>query len=771
MTTGDRSLSLDSHGPDPVKPGSMNAKSFQWLMENSPAVIFRLSLPDGVCEYVSPAATHIFGYEPQRWYDNPRFLQQILHPDWSQLFEEQWVSLNQGSIQDTYEYQIVHGDGSHRWVIQRNVLIKDDQGKPVALEGVVTDITEQKRTEEALRASEEKMKSVFRATPVGIGLVADRVLLEVNELFCKMCGYSRSELVGQNARILYPTEEDYEYVGREKHRQILEHGTGTVETRFLCKDGTIIDVLMSSTPLDPDDRDGTVTFTALDITERKRAERALKASEEQLQTFLGNFPASVTIQDQELRYIYANRQVIEATRTSSEDWSGARAKDLFPETVSATIEQLSRRVLAEQIVVSEDLCLEWPPSGTRWMKFIKFPLEGPHGEQLVGGISLDFTEQKSKDIQLRQAQKMEAVGRLASGVAHDFNNQLTVVLGYADLLLTDRQEDDPLWDLISQIKQAAIRAQATTSHLLAFSRKQVLEPEVVAIDELLQGIEKPMARIIGEDVLLNVTVEPGTRPLLIDRYGLDQAIMNLVVNARDAMPGGGELSIKASNASIDEMQATEYPEAVPGEFVLLEVADTGMGMDEETMDRLFEPFFTTKEQGKGTGLGMPMVMGFIRQSNGFVRVDSHPGEGTTIRILLPATIENETSNKSKASPSQIEKEDRGATIMVVEDEEGVRSLIVQILERAGHSVLITSDPMQAEDLFRQHESDIDLVISDVIMPGMRGDELARRLMARGPIPPFLFVSGYADIEIEGQTLLQKPFSPRDLISKVQQLLQ
>jgi len=390
--------------------------------------------------------------------------------------------------------------------------------------------------------------------------------------------------------------------------------------------------------------------------------------------------------------------------------------------------------------------------------------------EYVNVYGVDITERKRMESQFLQAQKMEAVGRLAAGVAHDFNNQLQVILGYCDILLMDRQPGDPLWDPLAQVRHAADRAQSTTSHLLSFSRRQILTPELVDVAELARDMEKPVGRMIGEDVKLVIAVPPGVWPLLIDKSGLHQALMNLAVNARDAMPAGGKLVIQASNVTFDTAQAAEYPEAVAGDYVLLEVIDSGEGMDDETLEHLFEPFFTTKEQGKGTGLGMPMVQGFVRQSNGFLRIDSKVGEGTAVRLLLPQAPASAQGDETDQTPLHIDKASVDATILIVEDEQGVRSFLARLFQRAGYDVLTAGMPSEAMELIQGDGPKPDLIVSDVIMPEMRGDELAEKMKSVCESLRFLFVSGYGNIEVDGYEVIRKPFKSKELLERVGEFL-
>jgi CheY-like chemotaxis protein/anti-sigma regulatory factor (Ser/Thr protein kinase) len=364
---------------------------------------------------------------------------------------------------------------------------------------------------------------------------------------------------------------------------------------------------------------------------------------------------------------------------------------------------------------------------------------------------------------------METVGRLAAGVAHDFNNQLTVILGYADMFLSEGRKDDPLWEPMTQIRQAARRAHSTTSHLLSFSRKQILAAELVDLREFLKETEMPVSRMLGEDIRLIVAVDPDCPPVFVDKSGLHQAIMNIVVNARDAMPNGGELVLQASRFNLASANATEFAEAAPGTYVLLEVIDTGAGMDGQTLEHAFEPFFTTKEQGKGTGLGLPMVMGFVGQSHGFVGIKSEPGKGTIVRLLFPPA-EDKVADDHEPPVSPPVDMHKDKTIAVIEDEEGVRLFLVNALKQSGYRVLAAAGPGECLKLLKDYNGPLDLVISDMIMPEMRGDELARRLKASSPELPVLFITGYAEqCSLAEGELLRKPFDVDDLLARVQSL--
>ncbi len=376
--------------------------------------------------------------------------------------------------------------------------------------------------------------------------------------------------------------------------------------------------------------------------------------------------------------------------------------------------------------------------------------------------------------QLRQAQKMEAIGRLAGGVAHDFNNLLAVILSYSSLMAQDLRADDPMRAEVDEITHAAERAAGLTRQLLAFSRQQVLSPRVVDINECVTGLTRMLQRVIGEDIELLFRPAQELRPVFVDPSQIEQVILNLVVNARDAMPRGGKLSIESANVELDESYAREHLGVKPGAYVMLSVSDTGCGMDRATQARIFEPFFTTKEQGKGTGLGLSTVFGIVKQSGGSIFVYSEPGVGSTFKIYLPPS-----SDEVRAQPDErAQKKSHGhETVLLVEDEEQVRRLARTILKRGGYRVLEAADAGDALTLSGLTEEPIDLLLTDVVMPHVSGRELAERLTAARPGLRVLYMSGYTDDAVVRHGVLhaeaafvQKPFTPHSLLAKVRELL-
>jgi PAS domain S-box-containing protein len=415
----------------------------------------------------------------------------------------------------------------------------------------------------------------------------------------------------------------------------------------------------------------------------------------------------------------------------------------------------------------------WPDGTVHWIAGRARALDDESARRMIG-VGMDIGERKSLEEQLRQAQKMEAIGQLAGGLAHDFNNLLTVIHGYAELVLSTLIADDRRRMDVDEIVKAAERAAALTRQLLAFSRKQVLQPTLLDVNSLVVNTSKMLRRLIGENIDLVTTLAPAPATVCADAGQLEQIVMNLAVNARDAMPRGGRLSIETAAVVLDESYAMQHVVVRPGPYVMMAVSDTGIGMDEQTRSRIFEPFFTTKERGRGTGLGLATVYGIVQQSGGYIWVYSEPGRGSTFKVYLPragegAVLERPAS-EAEAAPTGSE------TVLLVEDEHAVRVLSRVLLERAGYRVLDAVDARQAENLFREHADRVDLLVTDVIMPGSSGPSLFRRLARERPRLRVLYMSGYTDDSIVHAGLptdivfLQKPFSADGLLCKVREAL-
>ncbi len=658
--------------------------------------------------------------------------------------------------------------------------------------GIARDITHRKEAERTLRESEEKLSSILSAAHIGIGLVVDRVIMTVNNHLCAMTGYSQDELLYKSSRMLYPSEEHYEEVGREKYRQIDEKGVGTVETKWLRKDGSIIDVLLSSTPLRRDDLSAGVTFTALDITERKRAEEAQMKLRKQLASaleiaHLGPWEYDIagdlfTFNDHFYRIFRTSAKRAGGYSMSSDEYC---SRFVHPEDTHLVAEETRKAIETKDPHFSRKIehRMLYEDGSVGYISVQFFIVKDFQGRTIkTYGVNQDITERRLAEeeretlqAQLSQAQKMESVGRLAGGVAHDFNNMLGIILGHVEMILDEVGPSQPIFSDLQEIQKAARRSAELTRQLLAFARKQTISPRVLDLNETVEGVLKMLRRLIGENIDLEWM--PGGNPwrIKMDPTQIDQVLTNLCVNARDAIDGVGKISIETGNVSFDEAYCAEHPEFTRGEYVLLSVSDTGCGMRKETLGKLFEPFFTTKELGKGTGLGLATVYGIVKQNNGFINVYSEPGIGTTFKIYLP---------RHGAKAELIEQQDlttpsvgSAETILLVEDEPSILNMSKRMLERMGYKVLAASTPGEAIRLAEERSGELHLLITDVVMPEMNGRDLAKRILAFYPNIRRLFMSGYTANVIahhgvldEGVHFIQKPFSKQDLMARVAEAL-
>jgi signal transduction histidine kinase/DNA-binding response OmpR family regulator len=441
----------------------------------------------------------------------------------------------------------------------------------------------------------------------------------------------------------------------------------------------------------------------------------------------------------------------------------------------STVREGFDRAIRESVDFASEFRIVWPDGSIKWMAGRARVVSDDEAVTRMIGVATDIAERKSLEDQFRHAQKMEAVGQLAGGVAHDFNNLLTAIRGYADLVQETLEKDDQRRADLDEIVRAADRATALTRQLLAFSRKQVLQPTLLDLNALVSDTTKMLRRLIGEDVTLVTALAPEPVPVRADAGQLEQILMNLAVNARDAMPQGGRLMIETSNVVLDDSEAMQRSDLRPGPYAMLAVTDSGVGMDAETRRRLFEPFFTTKERGRGTGLGLATVYGIVKQSGGYIWVYSEPDQGAIFKVYLPRAEDGGTAVGDaldmKAAPTGNE------TVLLVEDQLAVRSLSRLLLERAGYKVLDAADPAEAEQIFREHADEIDLLVTDVIMPGSSGPTLFGRLSTLRPDLKVLYMSGYTDDAVVHHaglpaevTFLQKPFTADGLMYKVREAL-
>ncbi|MFO1045697.1 MAG: PAS domain S-box protein [Planctomycetaceae bacterium] len=703
----------------------------------------------------------------------------------------------------------VRKDGSVLWANVVITALRDKSGRLIGFGKVTRDLTDRKlmedelrqnnavldqrireRTEELVRLNEE-IRASEEEFRLMIECVKDYAIYTLdpegrvtswNDGAARIYGYSAAEIVGQHRSRFFAQEEIARGLPDSEMKEAADAGRFSEEAWRVRKDGSHF--WANGTMTVRRDHQGNVlgfVKVVRDLTERKRAEVELRRNLEVIQLrdrAIQAVSQGILIKDahdSNNRIIYASPGFEKLTGYRADEVTGLNSRFLFgPKTDDEAVKHLLKVNQSHESATVE--ILNYRKSSTPyWASVSVTPVNNEQGE-LVHFVEVhtDITERRILEDQVRQSQKMEAIGQLASGVAHDFNNLLTVIFGYGEILLNSLTTDDPQRELVSEICHAGERAAGLTRQLLSFSRQNVMELKVVSFNTIVQEAEKLLRRIVGEDIRLVTILDPNIGRVRVDPHHMGQVLLNLAVNARDAMPHGGHLTIETKNVELDEAYVNTHVEVKAGRHAVLSVSDNGTGMTPDVRARIFEPFFTTKPAGQGTGLGLSVVHGIIRQCNGQIGAYSEPGIGTTFKIYLPTV--DETSASSPESPAQ-PSPNVYETVLVVEDEEAVRKIAVRTLKSQGYHVLEAESGKQAMQVVTRHAGRIDILVTDVVMPEMSGRQLAELLRARLPDLKVLYQSGYTDdavirhgiLEAE-VAFLQKPYTPMNLIKKVREVL-
>ena len=639
---------------------------------------------------------------------------------------------------------------------------------------------ERKRAERALRESEEKFRSITSSAQDAIIIVDnDGKIACWNSAAHKILGYSEEEALGQDLHTLL-TPARFQEESREGFSRFRNTGEGPLIGKTLAltavrKGGDEIPIELSLSAVQLGEAWHAIGILR-DITEHRRVLEALRASERKYRHFFEQDLAGHYVSTADGRLLACNSAFARLLGFASEQEAmevGVTALHTSPEARDIFLGRLRTHGRVERF--ETELCRK---DGTpvQVIESASAVRTDDGGDLLeIHGFLIDDTARKEAEREFLQAQKMEAVGRLAGGVAHDFNNVLGVILGSVELLQRSSAAGDPQLKKLGQIRNAAEHAASLTRQLLAFSRRQVLKPRVLDLDELVREVEPMLGRLIGEDIELVTRLRGGQGRVMADEGQIQQVLMNLVVNSRDAMPNGGRLTIEITEERPDSAHLALHPDVAPGPYVVLSVSDTGHGMDAATLAHLFEPFFTTKAAGKGTGLGLATVYGIVKQSGGHVAVESELGKGAAFRVYLPMT--ERAAEPTPARAASLSVRGGSETILLLEDDAALRSLAHEILERAGYTVLPAAGPEEALGVVSSHSGPIELLISDVIMPGMSGPEFAGQLASLRPQTRVLYMSGYTDEAIArhgvldaGVRLLLKPFTSEALLREVRAAL-
>jgi PAS domain S-box-containing protein len=751
------------------------------VQHQMPAGVVVAEVPSGRLVSVNAQMTEIFRTAFRPAADLTHYAWVGLREDGAPMSATEWPLARTVLTGETLRGEEIHirrGDGTDGFVRMSSAPVVNTEGEIVAAVAIVVDFTEQRIAERAVRASDERFRFVARATNDVIWDWDVRSnSLVWNDAVETVFGHMQNEIYPEVQwwyDHIHPEDRDRVLAGING---VLDHGGRgwSDQYRYRRGDGSYATVIDRGY-IARDAAGGAVRMIGAmtDVTERTRSEAAIRFQAQLLnavqQAVVATDPAGIVL--------FWNKFAETLYGWREDEAIGRTIQELTP----APFMREHGREIVERAAAGESWTGEFQVQGKSGKSFpallTSSPVRDERGRVLgLVGVSIDLTERRNLEEQFRQSQKMDAVGRLAGGIAHDFNNLLTVIRLNTEMILDGFDPTDPRSEDVRQIRNAAERASSLTKQLLAFSRKQILQPRVLDLNSVVTNLTPMLRRLIGEDISINSAC--GARGYVVADPGqLEQVLVNLVVNARDAMPQGGKISIETRNIDLDDHYSSEHSPVVPGRYVMLAVGDTGIGMSRDTKEHAFDPFFTTKEAGKGTGLGLATVYGIVKQSGGYVWIYSEPGLGTTLKLYFPEVSAAAAFSSSQDTTLIAQGVARGSeTILLVEDEDAVRGLTSRILQRQGYRVLAAQHGREAMDIATKEEGVIHLVLTDIVMPGMNGRGLVERLAGIRPAIKSLYMSGYTDDDIirrgfvePSKSFLQKPFTSDGLLQTVRKVL-
>ena len=761
---------------------------YRLLIEQVPAITYMAERgADGRWYYVSPQIEPILGFTPVEWMSDRRRWRKQLHPEDREMVLSQEQNLLSEGDRYRVEYRLLARDGHEVWVRDEATYVREQKTGKLVMRGLLLDITERKQAEEELHKTQERLHSTLSTAPLILfALDAAGVFTFSAGKGLQELGLRPGEVVGKSVFDVY-----------RDNASVLEH----VRRALSGEEFTAVDEVPERQRIyeirwaparDSAGKALGVIGVAIDITERKKSEEALQRSEERYRIFLAQssegifrtefnspIPTHLPVADQ-IAMSLQSGSIAECNDALAGMYGYDTAAAMIGKPLSALLSGDRGERFVEEFIANGYRISDFESrreSGAGKTRVFRTTMVGIHEDGSVArcwAIQRDVTEQLRLEEQLRNMQQLEAIGRLAGGVAHDFNNALGIILGHIQLLSERPECSDQIRTGLAQIRRAADQAASLTRQLLAFSRKQMLQPKVLDLNDIVVEVQKMLARVIGEDIELITQLHPSLAGVKADPGQIEQVLMNLAVNARDAMPEGGKLIMETANVDADDAYIRQNPGALLGHCVLLRVRDTGHGMDPKTLGHIFEPFFTTKEVGRGTGLGLATVYGIVKQTGGNISVSSQPGKGTLFEIYLPA----ETASVVNVAEDVVENVAGGnETILVVEDQPDLREITRIFLERYGYNVLEAGSAEQALTLTKTFTGRIDVMLTDVIMPGLSGRQLGEEVMATRPETKVVYMTGYTDDMVVHHkvlepdvALLQKPFTHIELARKIRLVL-
>lgn len=671
---------------------------------------------------------------------------------------------------------LVSRDGTERPIADSGSSLRDESGNVDGVVLIFRDQTKEREAERKLRESEENYREIFNSTGDAIFIddASTGRMIDVNNAVLKMYGYAaKEEILAGNIGDLSANMEPYtEEVAQQFIRRSIVEGPQRFEWLARRKDGSKfwIEMSLRKTEIGGKNR---ILAVGRDVTERKNAEVALRESEEKFRGLVEGSSAAIWIHDG-TRFLYANPAAVTMMGYTADELCRLAPVDIVhPDWRDFVMKRAADRLSGKKLPNHYEYQILKKNGEALWIDFSAAVIEYEEKAAIIAS-AYDITERKKLEEQLLQSQKMEGIGRLAGGVAHDYNNMLGVILGYSEMLLSKMYKADPAYRSIEYIRSAAKRGADITKQLLAFARQEIVSPHVINPNEAVESLDKMFESLIGENIKLSFLPGDNVWNIRIDKTQFDQILVNLATNARDAIENNGTITIETSNVSIDEAYTQNRIEFSPGEYVMITFTDSGKGMSEETMDKIFEPFFTTKPKGQGTGLGLSTIYGIVKQNGGSINVYSELGVGTTFKIYLPRYQGDVERVEEVREETAI---DGTGTILAVEDQPDLLDLIKTSLEDFGYKVLATVNPEEGIKLCEAHRGEIDLLLTDIIMPVMNGKELRNKIQIICPHIKTIFMSGYTANVIAhegvldgGVDFIQKPFTPHSLAQKVQEIL-
>ncbi|MCD4692478.1 MAG: PAS domain S-box protein [Calditrichales bacterium] len=764
-------------------------KQLDSIVKSIPDIIYRLD-PKGKITFISETIKK-YGYTPEELTGKNIFA--LVHPEDREKSKYRVNERRTGERRTrSFEVRFVTKDDKpipfdihSKDILMEPVFIleaeglysEDESGKTNLLgsQGVARDVTERKKYEADLLESKERYRTLFEFANDAIFLMDGHNFVECNIKGMEMFGCLSEQIIHKSPFDLSPEKQPDGKNSKEKAYKIIDKAfkgePQLFEWQHCRHDGATFDAEVNINKIELAGKQH-LLIAIRDITKRKLVEKEISM----LAHAVMSISECVDVTDMDGKIIFINDAFLNTYGYNRKELMGKpisiiRSPRNSPDAINAVLHATLQGGWQGESINKRKDGSDFPVLLST--SVIKDERGNPFA---LIGVGRDITERKHLETQLQQSQKMEAIGSLAGGVAHDFNNLLTIIRGYSKLILSRLDKDNPLYKNITQIDKAGEHAESLTNQLLAFSRKQILQPKVVALNELISELEKMVGRLIGENIELSVSLDPELGYIKADPHQIEQVIMNLVVNARDAMPEGGKATIETKNVVLNKKYALKHRIEETGPYVMLAISDSGVGMDKNTQTHLFEPFFTTKEKGKGTGLGLATVYGIIKQSGGYIWVYSEPGLGTTFKIYLPR-IDEELISSDKSEEIFDDNLKGTETILVVEDEDEVRNLVCEMLQINGYNILEASNGENALSICEQYKEPIHLVLTDIVMPKMSGHDLVARLLHIQPQMKILYMSGYTDIALVHKGMLdsdikfiQKPFTPLDLARKIRGIL-